>query len=189
MDTPGDGEGAAVAALRRPVTPRNCRDQELLVALQGDGRATRLELAHAVGLTVHAVAGRLRRLEDDGLVRGYRADVAPEAFGIGLQAFVVARLHAHDPSDIDIFERAVLNVPAVVSCHRVIGSFDYVLRLAVHDTEHLGRLLRREMTAVGAVSRLETLVVLSEVKADAGWPVFDDAGLCHQGADSAARGQ
>jgi Lrp/AsnC family transcriptional regulator, leucine-responsive regulatory protein len=146
-------------------------------------------LAHAVGLTVHAVAGRLRHLEDDGLVRGYRAEVAPEAFGISLQAFVVARLHAHTPSDIGIFERAVLDVPAVVSCHHVIGSFDYVLRLAAQDTEHLGRLLRIDMAAVGAVSRLETLVVLSEVKADSGWPVFEDVGQDGRGADADPRGR
>jgi Lrp/AsnC family transcriptional regulator, leucine-responsive regulatory protein len=153
--------------------PRDAQDQVILTALQGDGFITRQRLARSVGLSVAAVASRMRRLERDGLVRGYRAEIEPKALGIGLHAFVAARLKRHGEADLEVFEGAVRVVPAVISCYHVAGSFDYLLRLAVHDVGHLSRLVRCELAALSDVASLETLLVLTEVKSDSGWPVFD----------------
>ena len=78
-------------------------DRSILAALQHDGRQTNAHLAEQLGLSASATLERVRRLERDGQVRGYHADVAPDALGVGLQAFVAAELHAHSRSHIEDF--------------------------------------------------------------------------------------
>jgi Lrp/AsnC family transcriptional regulator, leucine-responsive regulatory protein len=147
-------------------------DREILAALQHDGRQTNAHLAAQLGLSASATLERVRRLERDGQVRGYHADVAPGALGVGLQAFVAAELNAHSREHIEDFERGIVKVEGVRTCFHVTGRFDYLLHVAVRDLGHLGRLIKTDIAAVPGVAKLETLLVLTEVKADAGWPVF-----------------
>ena len=116
----------------------------------------------------------MRRLEREGAIRGYRADVAPEALGVGLRAFVAAELNAHSRGHIKGFERGIARVPEVRTCYHVTGRFDYLLHVAVHDLEHLRRLIKTDIAAIPGVAKLETLLVLTEVKADAGCPAFEN---------------
>jgi Lrp/AsnC family transcriptional regulator, leucine-responsive regulatory protein len=148
-------------------------DRDILITLQHDGRLTNARLAERLGLSASATLERVRRLERDGAIRGFRADVAPEALGVGLQAFVAAELNAHSRDHIEGFERGILDVPGVRTCYHVTGRFDYLLHVAVHDLEHLGRLIKADIAAIPGVAKLETLLVLTEVKADAGWPAFE----------------
>jgi len=149
-------------------------DREILVALQQDGRQTNAHLAERLGFSASAMHERVRRLERDGLVRGFHADVAPEGLGVGLQAFVTAELNAHSRHFIEGFEKGVLSLREVRACYHVTGRFDYLLHVAVRDLAHLGRLIKTDIAAIPGVAKLETLLVLTEVKADAGWPAFDD---------------
>ena len=143
------------------------------MALQSHGFTTRLKLAQSVGLSVSAVTSRVRRLERDGLLRGYRADVEPQALGVGLHAFIAAHLKRHNQAALEIFEAAVGAVPAVVSCYHVAGPFDYLMRLGARDVGHLSCLIRCELAVLDDIASLETLVVLTEVKTDSGWPMFN----------------
>jgi Lrp/AsnC family transcriptional regulator, leucine-responsive regulatory protein len=147
-------------------------DREILAALQHDGRQTNAHLAAQLGLSASATLERVRRLERDGQVRGYHADVTPDALGVGLQAFVAAELNAHSREHIEDFERGIVKVEGVRTCYHVTGRFDYLLHVAVRDLGHLGRLIKTDIAAVPGVAKLETLLVLTEVKEDAGWPVF-----------------
>ncbi|MFA4964138.1 MAG: Lrp/AsnC family transcriptional regulator [Thermoleophilia bacterium] len=149
-------------------------DRDILIALQQDGRQTNSHLAERLRLSASAMHERVRRLERDGMIRGYRADVAPEALGIGLQAFVAAELNAHSRKHIESFERGILRVPGVRACYHLTGRFDYLLHVAVGDLEHLGRLIKVDIAAIPGVAKLETLLVLTEVQADAGWPTFPE---------------
>lgn len=149
-------------------------DREILIALQHDGRQTNAHLAERLGLSPSAMHERVRRLERDGLVRGFHADVAPEGLGVGLQAFVTAELNTHSRDFIEGFEKGVLSLREACACYHVTGRFDYLLQVAVRDLAHLGRLIKTDIAAIPGVAKLETLLVLTEVKADAGWPAFDD---------------
>ena len=149
-------------------------DRKILIALQRDGRQTNACLAEQLDLSASAMHERVRRLERDGLVRGFHADVAPEGLGVGLQAFVTAELSAHSRDFIEGFEKGVLTLPEARACYHVTGRFDYLLHVAVRDLAHLGRLIKTDIAAIPGVAKLETLLVLTEVKADAGWPAFDD---------------
>jgi len=148
-------------------------DRDILIALQHDGRQTNANLAEQLELSASAMHERVRRLERDGFVRGYHADVAPEGLGVGLQAFVTAALSAHNRDFIEGFERGVLGLPEARACYHVTGRFDYLLHVAVRDLAHLGQLIKNDIAAIPGVAKLETLLVLTEVKADAGWPAFD----------------
>jgi Lrp/AsnC family transcriptional regulator, leucine-responsive regulatory protein len=149
-------------------------DRRILTELQDDGRQTNARLAEALGLSQSAMHDRVRRLERDGLIRGYRADVAPEGMGVGLQAFVAAELNAHSRGHIEDFERGILLVPGVRACYHITGRFDYLVQVAVRDLEHLGALIKIDIASIPGVAKLETLLVLTEVKADAGWPPVDE---------------
>ncbi len=145
-------------------------DGQILRALQQDGRQTNARLAEALGLSQSAMLERVRRLEREGAIRDYRADVAPEAMGVGLQAFVAAELNAHSRDHIEAFEDGIVKVPGVKSCFHITGRFDYLLHVAVGDLEHLRRLIKNDIAAIAGVSKLETMLVLTEVKRDEGWP-------------------
>ena len=147
-------------------------DREILAALQHDGRQTNAHLAERLRLSASATLERVRRLERGGQVRGYHADVAPDALGVGMQAFVAAELNAHSRGHIEDFERGIAAVGGVRTCYHITGRFDYLLHVAVRDLEHLGRLIKMDIAAIPGVAKLETLLVLTEVKADTGWPVF-----------------
>jgi len=146
-------------------------DRRILIELQRDGSVTNAWLAQALGLSQSAMSERVRRLEQDGHIAGYRALVSPASLGLGLQAFVAAELIHHSTECIESFERGIVAVKDVRACYHVAGRFDYLLHVAVHDLEHLGRLVKRDIAAIPGVDKVETMLVFSEVKPDDGWPV------------------
>jgi len=146
-------------------------DRQILVTLQQDGSLTNARLADLLGLSQSAMSERVRRLQQDGHIVGYRALIDPASLGLGLQAFVAAELVRHEAACIESFERGIAALDDVRACYHVAGRFDYLLHVAVRDLEHLGRLIKHDIAAIPGVDKVETMLVYSEVKPDAGWPV------------------
>jgi Lrp/AsnC family leucine-responsive transcriptional regulator len=140
-------------------------DRDILLALRADGRQTNTHLAATLGLSSSAMLDRVRRLERDHAIRGYHADVDPEAIGLGLQAFIAVELKEHSGTCIEGFERGIVSVVGVEACYHVTGRFDYLLQVAVRDLAQLGKLLKVGVAAVPGVAKLETLLMLSQVGA------------------------
>ena len=153
-------------------------DRQILVELQQDGHLTNARLAERLSLSQSAMSERVRRLEQEGHITGYRALISPASLGLGLQAFVAAELVRHDPQCIEAFETGVNTLVDIRACYHVAGRFDYLLHVAVRDLEHLGRLVKYDIAAIPGVDKVETMLVYSEVKPDSGWPVAldDDEG-------------
>ncbi len=145
-------------------------DRSILLALQADGRQTNAALAERIGLSPSATLERVRRLESDGSIGGYRALVSPEALGLSVQALIGVRLRLHNEESIARFEERIGRVRSLVTCTHVTGQFDYVLHVAVHDLAHLREILRVDLAAIPGVAKFETMLALSEVKTDTGWP-------------------
>ena len=126
----------------RPSEPPSLDEIDLRIAteLLKDGRATLRSLADATGLSVSAVQARVRRLEGDGVIRGYVADVDPEALGLPLAA-IVAVTPLDPASEYDIPER-LAGLPAVQSCHSVAGEDSFVLFVRVSSPTALEALIR-----------------------------------------------
>jgi Lrp/AsnC family leucine-responsive transcriptional regulator len=109
-------------------------NRQLLVELQADGRLSLAELGRRVGLSAPAVAERLQRLEEDGVVSGYRALVNPRAIGLGLSAVVRVRPNARQLPKVAELAR---ETPEVVECHRITGEDCFFMRMHLRDVEHL----------------------------------------------------
>ena len=114
--------------------------RQILRELAHDGRVSFRELGERVGLSAPAVTERVRRLEREGVITGYRAVIDPRAFGFPM--LVVVRVHSVGPRAAGIDELAVA-MPEVVECHRVTGSESHVMRVRVRDVEHLNEVVER----------------------------------------------
>jgi len=149
-------------------------DRDILVTLQREGRKSNLALARQLELSPSAMLGRVRRLEESGAIRGYRAVVDPAALGINVQAVVAVRLREHSEQAIKDFEAAVKGIVGVRACNHVTGQFDLLMWLALRDLDHLSQLIRVDLARIPGVMQLETMLILSESVGDDGWPVFAD---------------
>ena len=110
----------------------------LLAELQADARLSLAELGRRVGLSSPAVADRLKRLEDEGVITGYRADVNPRALGYTLGVIIRIR---PAPRQIAAVAKLARDTPEVLECHRVTGDDCYVMTAYVRDVEHLEHLI------------------------------------------------
>lgn len=111
---------------------------QILLELQADARLPLSELGRKVGLSAPAVAERVRRLEDAGVIRGYRAQLDPAKLGLPLQAYI--RLRTENAKD-DAFARRAAELPEILSCDRVTGEDCYVIKIAATGVAHLEQLI------------------------------------------------
>ena len=112
----------------------------ILEELQADGRMSFRELGQRVGLSAPAVTERVRRLERDGVIKGYRAQI--DAAAVGFPLLTIIRVHSAGLKSTGIDEMAA-RLPEVVECHRVTGSESHVLRVRVRDMGHLEEVLEQ----------------------------------------------
>lgn len=115
-------------------------DRKLLQELQQDARVSLAELGRRVRMSAPAVADRIRRLEEDGVIRGYHADVDPRAIGYDLGAVIRVRPHARQIPKVAQIAR---DTPEVVECERITGDDCFFMKLHVRDVEHLEEVLDR----------------------------------------------
>lgn len=143
-------------------------DRRLLALLQADGRMSNAALAREVGLTPSAVLERVRRLEADGYVLGYRATLDPERLGYGLTVLVSISLDHHDRDSVHAFADAIAAIPEVVECAYVTGTADFRLRIRARDVADYRRLLETTISALPRLRHVESSVVLEVLKDDPG---------------------
>jgi len=149
-------------------------DRAILGLLQADGRMTNADLARAVGLSPAATHARVRRLERDGLIRGYVALVDRERAGFDLLCFVSVSLQLHRPTLVASFPKRVAEMPEVLECHHVTGEADYLLKVAVRGRHELERFIVDRLTPIPGVARIQTSLVLRELKATTALPLAPD---------------
>jgi Lrp/AsnC family transcriptional regulator, leucine-responsive regulatory protein len=143
--------------------PLDAADRAILDLLRGKGRATIAELAAATGLSASACSRRLRRLEDRRTIRGYRAIIDPKADGRGLTAFVAVRLVRHQREHIQRFQDSTREVPEIIECHHVTGTFDYLLRVEVPDLPAYERVHADRLAALHNVGQLVTYISMTDL--------------------------
>ncbi|WP_153099405.1 Lrp/AsnC family transcriptional regulator [Paraburkholderia hayleyella] len=139
-------------------------DMEILVALQTDGRLSSAELAERVSLTPSPCWRRVKRLEDEGVIRGYSADVDVKKLGFNVTAFVLVSLDQKAAERVKAFEDAVMRIPEVLTCHCVSGRYDHQLMVIARDLDAFGELTRYVLGSLPGVKEIYTSFVLKEVK-------------------------
>ncbi len=136
-------------------------DRQILAALQADARLSNQELADRIGLSPSPCLRRVRRLEDSGLIEGYRAMLNARALGLKLMAFINISMDRHTPDRFDLFESQIANCPEVLECHLITGQdADYLLKVIVDDMDGFQRLLLEKITRIDGVSGVHSSFVL-----------------------------
>lgn len=135
----------------------DARDLEIVAALQDDARATYADVAARVGLSASAVHDRVRKLEQAGVIRGYRAVVDPESVGLFVTAMIAVT--PLDPQQPDDLPDRVREFPEVQDCYSVAGEANYILKVRTRTTSHLEELIRRLREKGGVQTR--TTIALS----------------------------
>lgn len=146
-------------------------DRQILAELQLDGRQTITELAAKVGLSVSPCHRRLRELERDGVIRGYRAVVDGEAVGLSFEALLFVTMRQEDRDTLLSFEAAVARIPNVVQAQRLFGDPDYLLRILTADLAAYQRLEDDTLASLPGVLRLNSTLVMKRVVQDRPVPV------------------
>ncbi|MHB9863761.1 Lrp/AsnC family transcriptional regulator [Streptomyces sp. YIM S03343] len=140
-------------------------DREILFHLRQDGRLTNVELAKRVGLTPPPCLRRVKRLEEAGVITGYRAVIDPGALGRGLEVLIDVEIYAQDRKSFEEFEKTVASYEEVVEFRRMYGRPDYFLRVAVADHAAYESFLTEKLSGLPAVLRLESHLTMKEIKA------------------------
>lgn len=150
------------------VKPLDRIDAKILRILQTEGRISNVDLAKKINLSPTPTLERVRRLERDGYILGYKAILNPELLDSSMTIFVQVTLDRTTSDVFDQFYKAVEKMENVVECHMVAGGFDYLVKLRVRDMAAFRRFLGDELTNLPGVVSTSTYVVMEEVKADGG---------------------
>lgn len=140
------------------------KDKILLSELQNDARMTSAELGRLVDLSPSGVQKRMRKLEENGLIKKYTAVIDRKNLGFDLLVFVQVTLQGHTPESVAGFDAAIQQMAEVLECHRVTGMADYLLKVIVRDHEHLDQFLMTRLLPLPSVERVNSNLVLKEVK-------------------------
>lgn len=146
-------------------------DRRLLRDLQANGRITNQELAHRNSLSPAACHERVRRLKEQGYIKGYAAILDPQKLNRSLLIFVEILLDRTTADVFDDFAAAIRRMPDVLECHMVAGGFDYLVKARVADMEAYRRFLGDTLVRLPGVRETRTYAVLEEVKSSLAIPI------------------
>jgi len=146
-------------------------DLKLLAALQDDGRLTNQQLADAVGLSASQCSRRRTRLEEDGTIAGYHADLASERLGFNVVAFVHITLATHSPDNAKHFRDLVTRVDDVQEAYSLTGDADYLLKIILRDLKSLSDIVNNVLMPHPSVAHVRSSIVLDRLKATGKLPL------------------
>lgn len=139
-------------------------DRLILAELQRDGRLSNQDLADRVGLSPSPCLRRVRRLEDAGVIAGYRAVVSPPAVDLAITAFVRLRLASHEGATVDAVEEKLRAIPSIVEAHLLAGDWDYLVRIVTPTFEEYERLLREHLRSIPSLASIDTTFAFGVTK-------------------------
>lgn len=139
-------------------------DRALLRALSHNARQSGTALAAAAGIAESTVSLRLRRLQDDGYLRGFHADIDVTALGATVQALVSIKLVKHVRSEVDEFRRAAPSWPGVLALFHMGGADDYLLHVAARSASDLRDFVLTHLAGHPAVAHTETNLIFEHVE-------------------------
>ena len=139
-------------------------DIEILRLLQQNSNRTIKGLAEALNKSTTPVFERIKKLEREGYINGYSARLNPKKLGLKQTVFVAITLQGHTRSYLEKFVKQVNEFPEVVECHRVSGTFDYLLKLLVEDIDAYENFIITKLTLIPYLGNVQSLITLSTGK-------------------------
>lgn len=139
-------------------------DHNILRHLQEDARITNADLAEKVGLSPTPCLRRLRRLESEGIIKGYHAELNREALGVNVTVIILVKLEREDERTLRDFEAAIKKRPEVMECYLVTGKFDYFIRVMIPSLSAYEVFLSETILRMPKVATVESSFTLREVE-------------------------
>tara|TARA_A100001391_G_scaffold7621_2_gene4780 strand:- start:32551 stop:33015 length:465 start_codon:yes stop_codon:yes gene_type:complete len=146
-------------------------DRKLLAELQAEGRVTNVDLASRVGLTAPPCLRRVRALEEEGVIRGYHADLDPSKLGYAITVFAMVSLRSQAEEDLRMFEEHMGGLPEVRECHMLNGEIDFILKIVSHDLQSFQEFLTSKLTPAPNVASVKTSLTIRTAKNEPGVPL------------------
>lgn len=139
-------------------------DRKILAALIANARASNVEIADKVGLSEAPCSRRIRRLEQDGVIRQYSAQLNPDVVGIGFVAFVTLVLDYVTAATAERFYQEIRAIPEVLSCYIVSGNYDAVLHVAAADSQSYSEMVFNRLRRIPGVKDVRSSFVMRTIK-------------------------
>jgi len=149
-----------------PAPALDPHDTRILDILSGDGRISISELARKINLSKTPTQARVRRLEAEGFIVGYRAMLDPIRLGLDHVAFVEVTLNDTREAALSQFNQAAVQIGEIEQCHMTAGNFDYLLKVRTRDMSAYRRVLSEKISALPCVANTKTFVAMQSVKED-----------------------
>ncbi|AMT96251.1 MULTISPECIES: Lrp/AsnC family transcriptional regulator [Psychrobacter] len=146
-------------------------DRHILEVLQKEARLSTAELAERIGLSPSPCARRLKRLEDEGYIENYQANVNKTKAGIAMSFFVEVSLNSHQEDSIATFEKALSDMDEVINGHVVSGSYDYLLEVVSPNLDGYERFTRK-LHKLASVKDIHTHLSVRKVINKTTLPIF-----------------
>ena len=146
-------------------------DRRIIETLQADGRLSNVDLAERVGLSPSPCLRRVKRLEQEGYIQGYRAALQRDRVGLGFSVFIGVKLNGHANDCALAFEQAVVEMPEVVACHLVSGEADYFLEVVAPELADYQRFLVGKLLNLPQVREVRSNIAIQTLKSGAPLPL------------------
>ncbi|MFB0613332.1 Lrp/AsnC family transcriptional regulator [Aurantiacibacter poecillastricola] len=146
-------------------------DRRLLAELQSEGRVTNVDLARRVGLTAPPCLRRVRALEEEGVIRGYHADLDASKLGFAITVFAMVSLRSQAEEDLKAFEDHIKALPEVRECHMLNGEIDFILKIVSRDLQSFQEFLTSKLTPAPNVASVKTSLTIRTSKHTPGVPL------------------
>ena len=138
-------------------------DRRILRALRANARLSMVALGEQVGLSKTPVTARVRRLEEAGYIRGYRAELDAGKLGLEHVAFVEVRLSDTREAALQAFNTAIREIPEVEACHMIAGGFDYLVKVRTSNVRDYRRVLGEKISQLPHIASTSTYVSMESV--------------------------
>lgn len=168
---PAQAPGVIERAARPELPALDAFDVKILGVLRANARASNVEIAEKVGLTESTCSRRIKRLEEDGVITGYRVALEPEFVGVGLIAFVTLVMENFNEQTADRFMREIRAMPEVLSCHIVSGNYDALLHVAAADLQSYSKFVLDRLRLMPGIKDLRSSFVMRSLKESEALPI------------------
>ncbi|WP_429738977.1 Lrp/AsnC family transcriptional regulator [Enterovibrio makurazakiensis] len=143
-------------------------DIEILRILQSNGRLPVVELAKRVNLTTTPCSERVKRLEREGYIAGYHADISADKLGLDVIVFIHMRLDQSNLSIFDKFAKSALLIPEIEECYSLSGDFDAMVKVRVKNIKAYQQFMSNRIVQLPGVIQTRSEIVIAEYKRSAG---------------------
>ncbi len=146
-------------------------DRKILICLQEDGRLTNNELSERINLSPSQCSRRRARLEEEGYIRGYRAEIDREKLGLGIVNIISVTLATHNRDNAQRFSELISKLPQVMEAHALTGEMDYFIKVVTPDLRGLSTFVNEILLPHESVQHVKTAIVLDTLKEDGRLPI------------------